>query len=151
MFRKNSSRNTVLCRQLPAVLLYSLTGERCGEASAEFSILLPPRRPRVTRLWRFFNPFCICFSLLSAILKTTLLSVCPMPYLMRQAAERFSMGFNYYIKSDCMKQVKGKRGIFSQKKRPARKLCWALFLILNEISRSLCKRMGRRCWIFGRP
>lgn len=51
--KNHGSQNTVLCRQLPAVLPDSITGERCGEASAEFSILSRLVDRTFVRLWRF--------------------------------------------------------------------------------------------------
>ncbi len=57
--KNHGSQNTVLCRQLPAVLPDSITGERCGEASAEFSILLPPRRPYLCAAVALLNLLCV--------------------------------------------------------------------------------------------
>ena len=101
------SQNTVLCRQLPAVLPDSITGEHCGEASAEFSILLPPRRPRFGTAVALFTWFCVCaVTLLSMDLKDGPPFRLPnIPYPMRQAAAGFWHELkSHYNKSRCRKQ-----------------------------------------------
>ena len=105
--KNHGSQNTVLCRQLPAVLPDSITGERCGEASAEFSILLPPRRPRFGTAVALFTWFCVCaVTLLSMDLKDGPPFRLPtIPYPMRQAAAGFWHGLkSHYNKSRCRKQ-----------------------------------------------
>ena len=92
---------------LNKILPDSITGEHCGEASAEFSILLPPRRPRFGTAVALFTWFCVCaVTLLSMDLKDGPPFRLPtIPYPMRQAAAGFWHELkSHYNKSRCRKQ-----------------------------------------------